>query len=290
MNEIEQLEQAIAALEAQRGGLGAAVVDAAQAPLLEKLAALTKGDSAEEENARPVPEGFSERRIVTVLFCDVTGSTAMAETLDPEVWTNIMNEAFKLFIEAIERFDGTVARLMGDGLLAIFGAPVAHEDDPERAILAGLAMLNNIKPLQVRLQREAGLDFNIRVGINTGLVVVGDVGSEKFQEFTAMGDAVNLAARMEQAAKRGTVQISDNTYLRVAPLFDVEALGGIQVKGRSDPVQAFRVLGKKTSPGRLRRHCRPGFADDWPGCRTARLARQHSQAAPGRRQSRIHHW
>ncbi len=252
MNEIEQLEQALAALEAQRAGLGDAVVDAAQAPLREKLAALAKGSSGTDGVERSLSDPTRERRIVTVLFCDVTGSTAMAEKLDPEVWTNIMNEAFKQLTDAVERFEGTVARLMGDGILAIFGAPTAHEDDPERAVLAGLDMLKNIGPLRERLQREQALDFNIRVGINTGLVVVGDVGSDKFQEFTAMGDEVNLAARMEQAARPGTVQISGNTYLRIAPLFDVEALGGVQVKGRSEPVQAFRVLGKKTAPGRVR--------------------------------------
>ena len=111
----------------------------------------------------------------------------MAETLDPEVWTNIMNEAFKQLIEAVERFEGTVARLMGDGILAIFGAPTAHEDDPERAVLAGLAMINNIGPLRERLQREQELDFNIRVGVNTGLVVVGDVGSDKVSRVHSHG-------------------------------------------------------------------------------------------------------
>ncbi|UCG24028.1 MAG: AAA family ATPase [Chloroflexota bacterium] len=252
MNESEQLEQAIAALEAQRVGLGDVLVDAAQAPLREKLAALNEEQSAAVATEPVTSDASGERRIVTVLFCDVTGSTSMAEKLDPEVWTNIMNEAFKQLTAAVERFDGTVARLMGDGILAIFGAPTAHEDDPERAVLSGLTMLNNIGPLRERLQREQELDFNIRVGINTGLVVVGAVGSEKFQEFTAMGDAVNLAARMEQAAKPGTVQISGDTYLRVAPLFDVEALGGVVVRGRSEPVQAFRVLGKKAVPGRVR--------------------------------------
>ena len=176
----------------------------------------------------------------------------MAETLDPEVWTEIMNEAFEQLIEAVERYEGTVGQLTGDGLLAFFGAPTAHEDDPERAVLAGLAMLQNIEPLCERLQREQGLDFDIRVGINTGLVVVGDVGSDRYQEFTAMGDTVNLAARMEQSAKPGTVQVSGSTYLRIAPLFEVEALGEVTVKGKREPVQAFGVLGKKAEPGRLR--------------------------------------
>ncbi|UCG25742.1 MAG: adenylate/guanylate cyclase domain-containing protein, partial [Chloroflexota bacterium] len=175
MNESEQLEQAIAALEAQRVGLGDVLVDAAQEPLREKLAALNEEQSHATVAEPATADGSGERRIVTVLFCDVTGSTAMAEKLDPEVWTNIMNEAFKQLTAAVERFEGTVARLMGDGILAIFGAPTAHEDDPERAVLSGLTMLSNIGPLRERLQREQELDFNIRVGINTGLVVVGAV-------------------------------------------------------------------------------------------------------------------
>jgi tetratricopeptide (TPR) repeat protein len=141
---------------------------------------------------------------------------------------------------------------MGDAILAFFGAPVAHENDPERAVRAGLAILENIEPLRESLKRENKINFNVRVGINTGLVVVGEVGSEIRGEYTAMGDAVNLAARMEQTAAPGTVQISQDTYRHVAPLFETEALGEIQVKGKSRPVPSHRVLGPKIEPGRQR--------------------------------------
>ncbi len=152
-----------------------------------------------------------ERRVVTALFCDVTGSTAMAEQLDPEDWVMIMNGAFGHLIRPVYRYEGTVARLMGDAILAFFGAPVAHEDDPERAVLAGLEMLSTIKPYCERIRQRFGLDFNVRVGINTGPVVVGEVGSELAMEYTAMGDAVNVAARIEETAAPGTGQISENT-------------------------------------------------------------------------------
>ncbi|MBI3734875.1 MAG: AAA family ATPase [Chloroflexi bacterium] len=207
---------------------------------------------AKLEAARSGRSMQGERRIVTVLFCDVKGSTALAEQLDPEEWAEIMSGAFQYLIQPVYRYEGTLARLMGDAILAFFGAPIAHEDDPQRAVLAGLGILDGIQPYRQQLQRKYGLDFNVRVGINTGLVVVGEVGSDLRVEYTAMGDAVNLAARMEQTAAPGSVQVSAGTYKAIAPLFDVEALGGIEVKGHSEPVAAYRVLSRKAQPGRLR--------------------------------------
>jgi class 3 adenylate cyclase/tetratricopeptide (TPR) repeat protein len=187
-----------------------------------------------------------------MLFCDVVGSTKMAEQLDPEEWAEIMNEAFDYLIAPVYRYEGTIARLQGDGLLAFFGAPVAHEDDPVRAVLAGLDMLSDLDPFRAEIQEDYGLDFNVRVGINTGPVVVGDIGADQALEYTAMGDAINLAARMETTASPGTVQIAHNTYRLVAPLFEVEALGTIEVKGKEESVPAYRVIGRKDRPGRLR--------------------------------------
>jgi class 3 adenylate cyclase len=197
-------------------------------------------------------ERSGERRVVTMLFCDVRGSTAMAETLDAEEWTDVMNLAYERLIEPVIRHEGTVARLMGDAILAFFGAPTAHEDDPQRAVMAGLEIASAIGPLRERLGRERGLDLNVRVGINTGPVVVGQVGSALRQEYTAMGDAVNVAARMEQTAEPGTVQITEDTYRLVADLFDVEALGGIELKGKREPVSAFRVRGRLDAPWKVR--------------------------------------
>ena len=190
--------------------------------------------------------------MVTVLFCDVTGSTAMAEQLDPEDWAEIMNDAFEYLTGPVYRYEGTVARLMGDAILAFFGAPTSHEEDPQRAVLAGLDIVSSIGPFRAQIKKEYGFDFNVRVGINTGPVVVGDVGSSQAFEYSAMGDAVNIAARMEQTAQPGTVQIAEATHRLVSPLFDFEELGGIEVKGKGDPVLAYRAIGPKAEPGRLR--------------------------------------
>lgn len=193
-----------------------------------------------------------ERRVITMLFCDVTGSTEMAEQLDPEEWAEIMDGAFDYLIQPIRRYEGTVARLMGDGMLAFFGAPVAHEDDPQRAVLAGLDIIKGIRAFCKQVKREYGLNFSVRVGINTGPVVVGEIGTEQAFEYTAMGDAINLAARMEQTALPGTIQISEETYKMVAPLFDVYEVGPVEIKGKAEPVRAYRVLGLLPRPTRRR--------------------------------------
>jgi class 3 adenylate cyclase/tetratricopeptide (TPR) repeat protein len=195
---------------------------------------------------------IGERRIVTMLFCDVKGSTATAEQLDPEDWSEIMNGAFTHMIKPVYRYEGTVARLMGDGLLAFFGAPIAHEDEPQRALLAALEIVSGIEPYREHLRQTYGLDFAVRVGVNTGLVVVGAVGSDLRMEYSALGDAVNVAARMEQTAQPGTVQVAHATQRLVASLFEFEALGGVQVKGKAAPVSSYRVIGPKANAKRTR--------------------------------------
>ncbi len=204
------------------------------------------------EAARSSGDMVGERRVVTMMFCDVKGSTTAAEQLDPEEWSEIINGAFEHMIRPIYRYEGTVARLMGDGLLAFFGAPLSHEDDPHRAILAGLDICSEMKPYREKILHEWGIDINVRIGINTGLVVVGTVGSDLRMEYSALGDAINLAARMEQTALPGTVQIAEDTYKLVHSLFEFEAMGEIEIKGKNAQVKAYRVLGRKVKSGRMR--------------------------------------
>ncbi len=193
-----------------------------------------------------------ERRTVTALFMDVVDSTALAGQVDTEDWTAIMNGAFDRFYPAIYRYEGSIARLLGDALLAFFGAPVAHEDDPVRAVRAALDMLKVAREYGAEVRERYGAEFAVRIGLNTGPVIVGRVGSDMRYEYAPMGGSVNLAARMQAAAQPSSVLISDQVHRFIAPLFDTEDAGPIQVKGLAEPVQGHRVLGAKTDPGAVR--------------------------------------
>lgn len=200
------------------------------------------------ENVRQLQTMKGERRIVSILFCDVKGSTSIAEQLDPEEWAEIMNQAFEYLISPVYTYEGTLARLMGDSVLAFFGAPIAHEDDARRAILAGLKIIKDIQPFKEKINQKYNLDFDVRVGVNTGLVVVGGVGSDLFMEYTALGDAINIAARLQQSAEPGTLQIGEDTYKQVSGYFDFEPGAEIQLKGKAEPFRAYRLKGSKEQP------------------------------------------
>ncbi|HEX4743567.1 MAG TPA: adenylate/guanylate cyclase domain-containing protein [Candidatus Limnocylindria bacterium] len=199
-----------------------------------------------------VRQAEGERRVVTVLFCDVKGSTALAESMDPEDWAEVMAGAFRALTAPIERYEGTVARVMGDAVLAYFGAPRAHEDDPVRAVLAALEMRREAALYAARLQAERGIpDLAVRIGINTGLAVLGDATGSGI-EYTAMGDAVNVAARLQSAAEPGAIVVGDATRRQVEPFFELRPLGSLEVKGRIAPVPAFEVLARRAAATRSR--------------------------------------
>jgi class 3 adenylate cyclase/tetratricopeptide (TPR) repeat protein len=200
---------------------------------------------------RERPEG--ERKIVTALFTDIVGSTTLAEQMDPEYWREIVSGAHRRVSEAVYRYEGTIAQLLGDGVLTFFGAPLAHEDDPERAVRAALDILTAIQDYAGEVRRKYQVPaFQMRVGMNTGLVVVGHIGSDLHMEYLAVGDTVNLAARMQSAAEPDTVLISQNTHRLVAKLFEFEDRGKISVKGKAEPVQVYRVLGERKDAVRAR--------------------------------------
>lgn len=213
-----------------------------------------------------------ERKPVTALFADVVGSTTLAESMDPEDWTVMINEAFDLMSRAVFRYEGTIAQLQGDAMLAFFGAPVAHEDDPERAIFAALDMLEATEEFARQLKATHGIDFRIRAGINTGPVMVGNVGSDLRFEYTALGDAVNVAARMQTAAQANTILITEMTRRLTGDNFNLDDLGEIEVKGKTEPVHAYRVVGRKAAPERKRGLASVGLDSPMVG-REAPLAR-----------------
>src|ERR687895_2479800 len=193
-----------------------------------------------------------ERKFVAVLFADMVDSTTIGEQLDPEQVAEIMNGAFGFLNASVTNYGGTVARLLGDAIIAFFGAPVAHEDDAERAVRAGLAIQEAAKEYAQVTRRDYGVDFEVRVGINTGLAVLAVVGDEIKTEYTAMGDTTNVAARLQSAALPGTVLISADTYHLVKELFEFKPRGATEVKGKSAPIETYEVLAPKTVPGKVR--------------------------------------
>jgi class 3 adenylate cyclase/tetratricopeptide (TPR) repeat protein len=240
MTEQEQLEKAIATLEGQRAILGDAVVNAALAPMREKLAAL---------QTQAQPREAQQRKQVTVLFADVSGFTAMSESMDAEEVSGLMNALWARLDGAIVAHGGRIDKHIGDAVMALFGAPVAREDDPERAIRAALAMQAEIKNWKTEMGEPSpgnlhpALNLQMRIGINTGPVLLGSVGTTG--EYTAMGDTVNLASRLEHAAPVGGILISHDSYRHVRGIFDVLPLDPISVKGKAEPIQVYVVRAVK---------------------------------------------
>jgi adenylate cyclase len=230
----------------------------------ERLAALQRlmpDTLAEELRTAAVGTAESERRPVTVLFADLSGFTALSEALDIEETAAFVDRCLRAMAESIYRYQGTVDKYIGDAVMALFGAPVAHEDDPERAIRAALDMRESIAAVRAELGRHAdGMTasrtpgaavepaLSLHVGINTGVVVAGPVGSDRRREYTVLGDAVNVAARLETAAGNGEVIVGEPTYRLARHAVAFEPLGELSLKGKAEPLPAYRVVGLLAEP------------------------------------------
>jgi class 3 adenylate cyclase len=193
-----------------------------------------------------------ERKQVTVMFCDIEGFTALTGKLGSEQMYSIMDEVYGILIHKVYDYEGTVNELTGDGIMALFGAPIALEDAPQRAIRSALAIHREINKFSDRIKQEKGIPtFKMRIGIHTGPVVVGTLGNDLRVDFKAVGDTVNLASRMESLAESGTTYVTKDTYRFVREYFKFRALGEIQVKGKEKPVEAYQVLGLGLAKSRL---------------------------------------
>lgn len=179
-----------------------------------------------------------DRREVVVLFADISGYTAMSETMDPEEVTILMNRLLQSLADAVYAYEGYVDKFIGDAVMALFGAPLAHENDPERAILAGLAMQQVIE----HHNRTSDAPLALRVGINVGEVVAAHLGGKGQMQYTVLGDTVNVASRLEGKAERGSVLVSGAVYDRVSSRFSAEELPPLELKGKSEPVRAYQIL------------------------------------------------
>src|SRR5262245_4636896 len=192
-----------------------------------------------------------ERKQVTVLFADLKGSTELIAGLDPEEARQLLDPALHVMIEAVHRFEGTVNQVLGDGLMALFGAPVAHEDHALRACYAGLAMQAAMRRYAEEVRRSHGLEVQIRVGLNSGEVVVRAIGNDLHMDYSAVGQTTHLAARMEQLAAPGSIRLTAATLRLVEGLVQVNALGQFPVKGLADPVEVFELIGASAIRRRL---------------------------------------
>ncbi|HEX6384225.1 MAG TPA: adenylate/guanylate cyclase domain-containing protein, partial [Anaerolineae bacterium] len=248
MIETEQLRHTIASLEEQRPVLGDKVVETTIRALREKLAALNESPAK-----RPSWQRTAQRKQVTILFANVTGFTGMAELLPDTNMLDIMNVLWQRLDSAITRQAGVIDKHIGDAVMGLFGVPVTQEDDPERAIRAALAMRAALSDFVSELRSQQAEDgtepddshplygLQLRVGINTGPVLLGEVGTG--DEYTVIGDAVNVASRLEKAAPPGAILISHDTYMLVRGAFNMERRGPLPIRGRSEPIEAYMVLG-----------------------------------------------
>jgi class 3 adenylate cyclase len=208
-------------------------------------------------SVQPTSPGISshppeaERRQLTVMFCDLVDSTKLSSQLDPENYRDVVREYQRVCTDVIQRYDGHIAQLLGDGLLIYLGYPVAHEDDPHRAVRTGFGILAAMGELNTRLQREKGLQLGVRLGIHTGLVVVGAMGGAGRQEQLALGETPNIAARIQGLAAPNTVAISDATYRLMQGYFACQELGAQTLRGVTEVMRIYQVLGESGAISRL---------------------------------------
>jgi class 3 adenylate cyclase len=185
-----------------------------------------------------------ERKVVTVLFADVVKSTLIGERLNPEEVHNVMDGCFKILLDEVHKYEGTINQFTGDGVMALFGAPLAHEDHAQRACYAALGIQSAIKGFSELIEQRFGLEFKMRVGLNSGPVVVGSIGDDLRMDYTADGDTTNLASRMESMAKPGGILVSKNIYNKVNPHFEFLPLGKVDVRGKTARLEVYELKGE----------------------------------------------
>jgi class 3 adenylate cyclase len=212
-----------------------------------------------------------ERKLVTVLFADVANFTSLSEKLDPEEVHQIMDGCFKILMDEIHKYEGTINQFTGDGVMALFGAPVAHEDHAHRACHAALSIQKALGEYGEKVARDYGIEFKMRIGLNSGPVIVGVIGDDLRMDYTAVGDTTNLASRMEGLAKPGTVILSKHTHRLVKDYFESRPLGKLEVKGKGEAQEVIELIKPSGAVTRLEAAAARGL--------TKFVGRQNSMAA-----------
>jgi class 3 adenylate cyclase/tetratricopeptide (TPR) repeat protein len=273
--QIAQLRSAIAAQEAMRPQLGDATVELSLTPLRSLLDSLLTKESSAQVSAGVshdqllsqlqsyIPKQLAdkirasghvegERRQVTVVFADISGFTALSERLDAEEVASFSNDCMKELVEAVYQYEGMVDKFIGDCIMAVFGAPIALEDDAERALRATLAMRERVEAFNRRWIDKLKEPLALHIGINSGTVIAGNVGNDLRMSYTVMGDTVNVASRLEGAAQRGQIFVSQNTYRLTHGSFTFRALDPVRLKGKRDLLTVYELLGTKNQPQKTR--------------------------------------
>ena len=274
--QIAQLRSAISAQETLRSSLGDAVVEVTLKALRSQLDALLAqqqcgtgqepGPSSETllaqlqsyvpqqlaDKTRAAGQIEGERRQVTVVFADISGFTALSERLDPEDVAGLVNDCLKELAQAVYQYEGMVDKFIGDCIMAVFGAPIALEDDAENALRATIAMRENLQKFNRRWIEKLGHPLDLHIGVNTGMVIAGNIGSDLRMSYTVMGDTVNVASRLESAAKAGQIFVSRNTYRLTRGAFAFQELDPIKVKGKQEPLLVYELLHAKLQPDKAR--------------------------------------
>ena len=213
----------------------------------------------EAMTARGAADG--ERKTITALFADLKGSTALIEDLDPEDARKVIDPALQLMMDAVHRYEGYVAQALGDGIFALFGAPLAHEDHAHRALFAALRMQEEMRRAAEQRRREGGTPLLLRVGVNTGEVVVRSIRKDDLQtDYVPVGHSTNIAARMEQLATPGAIVVSEHTHKLTEGYFEFKALGEAQIKGVSAPLSVYEVVSVSPFRTKLQVAARRGLA------------------------------
>src|SRR5262245_43968445 len=188
------------------------------------------------EPLSPAPSPDAERRQLTVMFCDLVDSTKLSSQLDPEEYRDVVRAYQRVCTDVIQRYEGHIAQLLGDGLLVYFGYPQAHEDDAQRAVRTGLGIIEAVGVLNTRLVQDKGIGLAVRLGIHTGLVVVGEMGGQGRQEQLALGEVPNVCSRIQGLAAPNTIAMSEATYRLVQGYFECQNLGAQTLRGVAEPV------------------------------------------------------
>ena len=234
------------------GGCGTRLVEGDNKASLSETVGVMMGADLSERLRRAGIEATGQRRNVTILFVDICDYTPLTEKLDSEDVYHLVRQFIQKLAKDVYKFEGAIDKLTGDGLMALFGAPLAHENNAELAVRSAMDMLTDVAAMSQEIEKKYGQSLNVRIGLNSGTVIVGGIDADLVLNYTALGNTVNLASRLENAGQPGSITVSESVYRQVKALFECNELAPLSLKGIAQPVVAYRLVGEKRIPGSVR--------------------------------------